>query len=200
MFTDLLNLSINQDSSTLQDQVLSLSGMTWEDYDHLTQESNSYRLSYLQGIITIVSPSYNHEIIERTISGLITAYCRKYSLLYFPMGSTTLKNPPLAGKEPDSSYSFDTHKPIPDLAIEVVYSSGGTADLDKYKLLGVGEVWFWQNGNIMFYKLTSTGYQKIEISDRLPKLSSIFLIDFINRGLKESPLIIEADFVQALPN
>ncbi len=45
MFTDLLNLSINQDSLTLQDQVLSLSGMTWEDYDRLTQESNSYRLS-----------------------------------------------------------------------------------------------------------------------------------------------------------
>ena len=108
MFTDLLNLSINQDSSTLQDQVFSLSGMTWEDYDRLTHESNSYRLSYLQGIITIVSPSYNHEVIERTISGLITAYCRKYSLPYFPMGSTTLKNPPLAGKEPDSSYSFDT--------------------------------------------------------------------------------------------
>ena len=200
MFTDLLNLSINQDSSTLQDQVLSLSGMTWEDYDRLTQESNSYRLSYLQGIITIVSPSYNHEIIERTISELITAYCRKYSLSYFPMGSTTLKNPPLAGKEPDSSYSFDTSKPIPDLAIEVVYSSGGTADLDKYKLLGVKEVWFWQSRNIVFYKLTSTDCQKIEISDRLAKLSSIFLINFINRRLKESPLIIEADFVQALPN
>ncbi|WP_319419287.1 Uma2 family endonuclease [Pleurocapsa sp. FMAR1] len=200
MFTDLLNLSINRDRSTLQDQVLSLSGMTWEDYDCLTQEANSYRLSYLEGIITIVSPSYNHEVIERTISGLITAYCRKYSLPYFPMGSTTLKNPPLAGKEPDSSYSFDTRKPIADLAIEVVYSSGGTADLDKYKLLGVEEVWFWQNGNVEFYRLTSTNYQQIKISDRLPRLSSTFLINFINRGLKESPLTIEADFVQALPN
>ncbi len=200
MFTDLLNLSINQDSSTLQDQVLSLSGMTWEDYDRLTQESNSYRLSYSEGIITIVSPSYNHEVIERTISGLITAYCRKYSLPYFPMGSTTLKNPPLTGKEPDSSYAFRTRKPIPDLAIEVVYSSGGTADLDKYKLLGVGEVWFWQNENIKFYRLTSTDYQEIETSDRLSRLSSTFLIDFINRGLSESPLTIEADFVQALPD
>ena len=83
-------------------------------------------------------------------------------------------------------------------AIEFVYSSGGITDLERYKYLGVREVWFWQNNHIKFYKLIDSGYVEIEISDCLPQLSSKFLIKFINRGLTESPLISEADFIKEL--
>lgn len=41
-------------------------------------------------------------------------------------------------------------------------------------------------------------YVEIEVSSCLPKLSSAFLIEFINRGLRESPLTIENDFIQQL--
>ena len=69
------------------------------------------------------------------------------------MGSTTLKNPFTAGKEPDHSFSFEVEKDIPDLAIEVVYRSGSISDLQKYLYLEVDEVWFWQNEEIKFYQL-----------------------------------------------
>ena len=111
---------------------------------------------------------------------------------------TTLKNPLTAGKEPDHSFAFEVQKDIPDLAIEVVFSSGGTQDLQKYKYLGVAEVWLWQNESIKFYQLIDSQYVEIEVSYCLPKLSSAFLIEFINRGLTESPLIIEADFIEQL--
>jgi Uma2 family endonuclease len=114
------------------------------------------------------------------------------------MRSTTLKNPPLVGKEPDVSFAFGTKKSLPDLAIEVVYSSGGIADLEKYKYLGIKEVWIWQNEQIKFYKLVDSNYVEIQTSNCLSKLSSDFLIRFINRGLAESPLIIEADFIKEL--
>ncbi|MEO1672590.1 MAG: Uma2 family endonuclease [Cyanobacteria bacterium J06631_2] len=198
MFTDLLNLPLDSTRLTRQDQILTLSGMTWNDYEKLTQANSSYLLSYLEGVITIVSPSRNHEVIERTISILINAYCRQYNLLYFPLGSTTLKNPETVGKEPDTSYAFDSSKDVPDLAVEVVFSSGGTADLIKYQYLRVGEVWFWQNEEIKFYQLVDSQYVEIKTSSCLPNLSAEFLIKFINRGLTESPLTIEADFVSQL--
>lgn len=200
MFTDLLNLPIDSDRASKSEQILSLSDMSWSDYEQLTaQEYLGYRVSYFNGVITIVSPSRNHETISEVISGLIKAYCRKYNLLYFPMGSTTLKNPPLAGKEPDTSYSFETKKIIPDLAVEVIYSSGNIDDsLEKYKYLNVEEVWFWQEEKIKFYQLVNGAYSEINNSKFLSKLTSKFLVKFVNRGLIESPLIIEADFIREL--
>jgi Uma2 family endonuclease len=199
VFTDLLNFPIDSDRAQAQDQILSLSGMSWSDYEKLTsQDYLGYRISYLNGVITIVSPSRSHERIAEILNGLIKTYCRKYNRVYFPMGSTTLKNPPLAGKEPDHSFAFDTDKSIPDLAVEVTYSSGGVADLEKYRYLKVKEVWFWKNNEITFYHLVNSEYQEIENSVCLPKLSADFLVTFVNRGLTETPLTIEDDFYQQL--
>ena len=149
-------------------------------------------------MITTVYPSQSHEVIEQTISILINAYCRKYYKLYFPMGSFTLRCPFTVAKEPDVSYAFDTAKSFPDLSVEVVFSSGGTADLIKYYYLGANEVWFWQNEQIKFYHSIDDRYTEAKFSRCLKNLSSEFLIEFINRGLTESPLTIEADFVARL--
>ncbi len=198
MFTDQLNLPIDKERDKLQDQTLSLTGMTWDDYEKITKLESNYRVSYFDGVITIVSPSLNHEKIAEVINGLVKAYCRKYNLLYFPRGSATLRNPLTAGKEPDHSFTFEVEKKNPDLAIEVVFSSGSVRDLQKYKYLGVREVWFWQNEEIKFYQLVDSQYVEIEVSSCLSELSSEFLIEFINRGMTESPLTIEDDFIEEL--
>ncbi|VEP18496.1 conserved hypothetical protein [Hyella patelloides LEGE 07179] len=198
MFTDLLNLPLDRDRASQSDQILSLSNMSWSDYERLVETDIDYRASYLNGVITIVSPSRSHERIAEIINGLIKTYCRKYNLVYFPMGSTTLKNPPLAGKEPDHSFAFETDKSLPDLAVEVTYTSGGIADLEKYKYLGVQEVWLWKNNEITFYRWVDSEYVEIKNSMAMPKLSSSFLIAFINRGLTETPLTIEEDFYRQL--
>ena len=198
MFTDRLNLPVDTDRANLQDQILRLTGMTWDDYEAITQQDFNHRASYFAGTITIVSPSLNHERIAEIINGLVKAYCRKYNLLYFPMGSATLKNDFTVGKEPDHSFNFEIEKDIPDLAIEVVFSSGGVSDLEKYRYLQVPEVWIWQDKKIEFYQLADSKYRAIAVSNCMPELSSEFLIEFINRGLEESPLTIEADFIEQL--
>jgi len=198
VFTDLLNLPLDRDRASHGDQTLSLIGMTWDDYENLTQENFGYRISYLNGVIKIVSPSRNHERIAEVINGLIKTYCRKYRLDYFPMGSTTLKYPPLAGKEPDHSFAFVMDKSIPDLAVEVTYTSGSITDLDKYRYLEVKEVWFWSDNKLAFYRLVDGRYQEIEESVCLPKLTTHFLNTFVNRGLTETPLMIEEDFYDSL--
>ena len=184
-----------------EDQILILTGMTWEDFEQLTSEEYlGYRASYNNGEITIVSPGRNHERIAKTIQILVVAYCRKYHKPYFPFGSTTLKNPPLAGKEPDTAFAFDTDKDIPDLAVEVIFSSCGVADLEKYQMLGVKEVWLWKNSELTFYQLFDNGYQIITKSHCLGNLKSSEFAGFVNRGLTESPLFIEQDFLQILPD
>lgn len=194
-----ISFPINSDRIKNQDQTLSLAGMTWEDFENfLAEEYLDYQVNYFEGLITLVSPSKNHERIAEVIGDLVKAYCRKHNLLYFSLGSTTLKYPPLVGKEPDISFAFNTDKALPDLAIEVVFSSGGIADLEKYKILGIKEVWFWQKNNLNFYQLQGKSYQQITNSSCLPNLTSLNLAHFVNRGFNESPIIIEADFIKQI--
>ncbi len=197
----LINAKLPLDSDRLQrqDQTLSLAGMTWIDYEKFnSQEYPGYRVSYFDGVITLVSPSKNHERIAQTIAILVFTYCRKYNLSYFPLGSTRLQNKPLAGKEPDVSFAFDTDKDIPDLAVEVIFSSGSFDDLDKYQAIGVNEVWFWKNHQITFYQLQTQGYIEISTSKFLPNLSSKILENFVNQGLTKSLVTIEANFLQQI--
>ena len=99
MFIDSLRLPIESDRLVRSDRTLSLSDLTWADYEKFdTEEYYGYLISYFQGVITIVSPGRNHENISQTFIVLINAYCRHYSLVYYPMGSTRIENPPLAGK------------------------------------------------------------------------------------------------------
>ena len=149
----LINAQLPIDINRLQEQnqTFSLAGMSWDDYEQFkTAEYPGYRVSFFSGVITLVSPSKNHERIRETMAILIVAYCRKFNLPYFPWGSTRLTNKPNAGKEPDLAYCFGMDKDIPDLAIEVVFSSGGVEDLIKYQSIGVSEVWFWQDLKKLF--------------------------------------------------
>ena len=197
----LINAKLPLDSDRLQrqDQTLSLAGMSWIDYEKFdSEEYPGYRVSYFNGVITLVSPSKNHERIAQTIAILVSAYCRKYNLPYFPLGSTRLENKPLAGKEPDVSFAFNTDKDISDLAVEVIFSSGSFDDLDRYQAIGVNEVWFWRNNQITFYQLQTQEYIEISTSKLLPNLLSKTLKNFVNQGLTKSLLAIEADFLQQI--
>ena len=189
-------LPFDVDFLSQKDQTLRLAGMSWADYEKFnSQEYPGFRVSFFNGVITIVSPSQNHEVIAETINYLIVAYCKKINLLYYPMRSTRLRNKPLVGKEPDVSFSFGVRKKIPDLAVEVIFSSGNVDDLKKYQSIGVSEVWFWQDNQLTFYHLEQDKYIEIASSIFLTNLAAKDLEGFVNRGLSESPLTIEADFL-----
>ncbi|MGK7948497.1 MAG: hypothetical protein AB4368_06760 [Xenococcaceae cyanobacterium] len=68
--------------------------------------------------------------------------------------------------------------------------------MEKYQILGVKEVWFWKNNQITFYYLKGDLYHEIATSKCLSNLASLNLASFVNRGLTESPLVIEADFIK----
>ena len=143
-----------------------------------------------------MSPSLNHEIIKEFIGYLIEAYCEKNNLDFYQMGSSTLKlENKKVGKEPDCSYSFGERKQIPDLAVEVVFSSGGLSDLEKYKLLDVKEVWFWLKDHLEIYCLEEDKYILSEKSINLARLNVNIVGEYLPRVFNESPVKLKKEFL-----
>ncbi len=194
-----IKLPLDSNKFTQEDQILTLTGASWKDYQKLdSSEYKNYLISYLKNQIIIMSPGRNHERISKTIGILIEAYCKKVNLRYFPFGSTRLEEEEREGKEPDQAYSFDADKKNPDLAVEVNFTSGSINDLTKYNYLKIKEVWLWQNNQIKFYNLEGDRYIEVETSTFLPGIQSAVIIKYINRGLTESPLDIDLDWIKEL--
>ena len=195
-------LPISKERLLQQDCTLSFSGMTWDDYEKFnTAEYLGYRASFLDGIITLMSPSQNHEVIKDFIFLLILSYCDAFDLDYYPTGSTTYKDKTKqVGKEPDTSFCFDSLKQVPDLAVEVVFSSGSTNDLKKYQKLGVKEVWFWINNQLEIDVLFDTAYQSQQYSFHLPKLEDKLLTKYITQALTGNPRLLKKSFLDEIAN
>ena len=114
----------------------------------------------------------SHEIIRERIGTLLDLYLLQVGIDYTPTGSMTLESEEgMVKREADKSYRLDSNRMQPDLAIEVVVTSGGIDKLKAYNRLGISEVWFWQNGAIAIYHLRITdegiGYEQINHSEAL---------------------------------
>ena len=193
-------LSISKEHLLKQDRTLSFSGMTWDDYEKFNAvEYLGYRASFLDGVITLMSPSQNHETIKDFIFLLVVTYGDAFDLDYYPTGSTTFKNKnKQVGKEPDTSFCFNNLKEIPDLAIEVVFGSDSINDLKKYQQLEVKEVWFWINNVLEIYVLVDDVYQQQQYSLNLPKIEAKLLTKYIAQALTGNPRVIKKGFIEEI--
>ena len=71
---------------------------------------------------------------------------------------------------------------LPDIALEVVYTSGGIDKLHVYLGLGVREVWFYQDGVFQLHELSAGSYQPIVRSRFIPELDFEVLARFVRMG------------------
>jgi Uma2 family endonuclease len=153
-----------------------LHGVTWEQYEAMVTAVGSrprLRMTYLEGILEIMTISAEHEMLKKMIARLIEIYALEKDIDLFSCGSATYCSVAAArGLEPDESYYVSTRKEFPDFAIEVVLTSGGLDKLKVYQGLGVLEVWFWQDGKFMVHGLQADGdaYTPVSRSVLLPDL------------------------------
>ena len=151
-----------------------LSNVTYETLEKLDADlaQTGARLTYLDGCLEIMVPlSDAHEEPRNTLGQLLEIYMRTKNIRFYGRGSTTIGIKELdARKEPDESYCLGTRKSVPDLATEVIVTSGGIDTLEIYRRVGVSEVWFWEDGIISVYCLRSTGYELVSKSELLPEL------------------------------
>ena len=183
------------------DQILLMNGISWDIYETVLQgfpNNSHYRLKYLEGTLEIMSPSRRHEFDKKIIALLLETYFLETGIDFYPLGSTTFRRQTAArGIEPDECYCFDSEKPVPDLAIEVVVTSGGIDDLVIYQGLGVLEVWFWQNHQFSLYYLRGDKYEQILKSEFFPDLDLNLLASLVMSGDKPKDLILK--FRQSIP-
>jgi Uma2 family endonuclease len=148
------------------DQRIVLQG-TWAKFKLIQQaseDSPGIRLAYYQETIEILMPGREHEIFSHIIGYLLTTFLLEQGIQFEPTGSMTQEAEEVASTQADESYCIGGSKPIPDLSIEVVFTSGGNK-LARYQSLGVPEVWFWQDGVLILHHLRATGYEQIERSE-----------------------------------
>ena len=196
------NLPIDRSRLLQSDRILTITGTKWSDYQKFnSEEYPGYRVSYFKGEIIIVSPGLNHEIIAEVINRLIIAYCERFDILDFPFRQTRLEVEGKAGKEQDIAYSFNLRKSLPELVVEVIFTSGDIKQLKtSYEIIGIPELWIWKDSEMTFYYLVDGKYVEISNSNILPKMESLSLAKFVNRGIQESPSIIKKDFIKLLTN
>jgi Uma2 family endonuclease len=157
-----------------RDQRVFLHGVSWArflDVVGARGESSAVRVTYLAGELELMSPSFSHESIKKTIARLVEAYADELGLDLYGAGSWTLKSKlKKLGIEPDECYSIGKPSRVPELAIEVFWTSGGLDKLEVYRGLGVREVWVWKKEKISAYLLRGDRYVRAARSRLLPGL------------------------------
>ncbi|MGK7925970.1 MAG: Uma2 family endonuclease [Spirulina sp.] len=188
---------------TLAEPRISLGNISWQQYETLVTALSPcpiLRLSYNAGHLEIMTNSPQHETIKSLIGRLIETYALERDIDLYSYGSTTFRNEAAArGLEADESYCLGERRELPDLAIEVVITSGGIDKLEIYRGLGIREVWFWQDHGFTLYQLIdmTIGYREIQRSQLLPDLDLDRLCQFIDPA--REPQMIRA-YRQALQN
>lgn len=168
------------------DQRLILHGVPWDRYEALIgvlgDDFPGVHMTYLEGALELMSPSRSHEAIKTTFARLLETYAMEMDVELEGYGSTTFRKQAEArGAEPDECYSIGVMGEVPDIAFEVIWTSGGINKLAVYEKLGVPEVWLWRTGIITIHRLGPDGYEDAPRSRFLPDLDVAELSRFIDR-------------------
>ena len=166
------------------DQRVVTHGVPWTHYEAqlaLRGEHPVPRIAYLEGALELMSPSKEHERIKSYLGRLIEAYALERGIDLSPYGAWTLKNAQaLSGLEPDECYLVgDQGRDVPDLAIEVAWTSGGIDKLEIYRRLGVKEVWLWKASRIEVHALRAGRYDIVTRSVLFPDLDVSSLSSYL---------------------
>ncbi len=148
-------------------------GRTWEQFKHLQkgfENTRGVRLFYYKGTIEILMPGEAHELFKSIIGFLIETFLFHRAIEFKPTGSMTQEKTGIASADADESYEIDGFK----LAIAVNFTSGDITKLERYQVLGVQEVWIWEDGVLTVYHLQAGRHVKVNRS-LVPALAPIDL-------------------------
>jgi len=183
MTSAILDSAILEKLDRQTEQRLILRSVSWQQYlslDALSIDYPGLKLSYLEGVLEIMTLSPEHELLKKTIARLLEIYAFAKRIDLHGFGSTTYRREIAdRGLEPDECYCINQLKSVPDLAIEVIITSGGVDKLAIYQGLGVPEVWFWLDQSLTVYRLTTSGYEVSQQSLLLPELDLGLLAQYV---------------------
>jgi Uma2 family endonuclease len=176
-----MTITLSVQSDTDREQRLLMPGAyNWQQFEALEAllvTSPGLRITYFDGLIELMTLGESHEQIKSLIGMFLEAYFVAMEIEFIPVGSATRRGEAKGTSfEPDESYYLGTRKENPDLAIEVILTSGNLAKLEKYQRFQIPEVWLWEDNQLQVYQLTTDSYELVANSALLPKLDLTLLV------------------------
>ncbi|MGF1519976.1 MAG: Uma2 family endonuclease [Nodosilinea sp.] len=162
--------------SSTTDQRVAYGDRTWEQFKLIQQgleDCPGVRLFYYNRTVEVLMPGRDHEFFKSVIGFLLELFFVEQGIDFYPTGSMDQERQGEAFAQADESYCMGGPKAIPDLSIEVTFTSGNLTKLARYRLLGVPEVWFWEDGLLSLYHLETDGYRRVDRS----KISQLANLD-----------------------
>ncbi len=176
-----------------------LHNVSWTTYELLLSEhldSSAPRFTYDRGELEIISPSPEHEKLNRRIAQLIITFTEEMNIEAEDLGSTTFRREDLErGFEPDSCFYIEnkgrirgkdridlTVDPPPDLVIEIDITSPSLDKVPTYARMKVPEVWRFDGQRLAILALEGTVYVESAQSTVLPPLTGATLSNFIEKS------------------
>jgi len=167
------------------DQSITLHNVSWETYLRLLEDlgdHSSPRVTYDNGELELMSPTLEHEELNRTIARFVEAVAIALDLDIRAAGSTTFSRQDLQrGFEPDSAFYLKsapvirgktkldlTTDPPPDLVLEIDITSRSRRKLPIYAALGVEEIWRYHNADLDILLLEGDHYIVAKSSKSFP--------------------------------
>ncbi|MBW4615153.1 MAG: Uma2 family endonuclease [Desmonostoc vinosum HA7617-LM4] len=183
-----------------EEKLVTLKDVSWEQFKAIEaqlEENRNVRLSYLSGVLEIISPiGEKHEKVKSTLGLLLEAYMRELGIRFYKRGGYTLEEPGYASGTPDESYSIDTEKEVPDIVIEVIVTSGTINRKELYKPKRIPEIWFWKSDEIKIFRLHKQGeYEEVNRSGFFPDLDKSLLLRYLAMSDQYDAV---TEFVQAI--
>jgi Uma2 family endonuclease len=168
----------------IQEKLVTVADVSWEEFKGIEaqlKQNRNVRLSYLSGILEIMSPiGEKHEYVKTTLAYLLEAYMRELGIRFYGRGGFTLEEPGYASGTPDESYCIGSNKETPDIVIEIIVTSGTISRKELFKPKKVPEVWFWKSDQIKIFRLNAVGEdEEVNRSGFLPNLDPALLLEYI---------------------
>lgn len=177
-----------------------LTGIDWagfQDIVRVLDDRRVPRLTYDEGNLELMSPSYWHDAIARTLGIFVFMLARGLGRPCRDAGTTRWERPDLEkAKEADACFYLE-HEPVirglkeidlnihppPDLAIEVELTHSLADALKVYAALGVPEVWRHDGQALDFLHLEADGtYAARDRSRSFPGLRSWEVLGWVQRA------------------
>jgi Uma2 family endonuclease len=176
-----------------------LDEVDWEFYESLLRRIGDRHvfITFDQGRLELMSPSWKHDTRSRRIAMLITLLAEELDVPIQGGGSTTFRREDVqAGLEPDQCFYVQnvdrvrgkeeidlTADPPPDLAVEVEISRRSLPREGVYVRLGVPELWKDDGRELRAYRLDESGmYSPVERSIAFPDLTPARIGELLDRG------------------
>jgi Uma2 family endonuclease len=171
-----------------QDQREVLHDVSWETFERVLDDKGddgAPRVTYLDGVLELLTPSRGHERQTWWIGMLLGVYAEERDIDLSAYGGWTLKSKlRRAGCEPDGCWVIGAEpatRKCPDLVIESQWSRSAIDKLEVYRRLEIREVWLARDDRITMYVLVDDAYQQVVRSACFPALDIAELCSFLDR-------------------